>query len=102
MMNVYNDKIEIYVNGSLATTIDDNWIYEYLCEHSPESVSTDDDEIEYVLINEEYTDFDKSRNRMKKYIETLENRNNEMFDDLGKALNLIAKSYKDKKGEQHG
>ena len=100
-MNVYNDKIEIYVNGSLATTIDDNWIYEYLCEHSPESVSTDDDEIEYVLINEEYTDFDKSRNRMKKYIETLENRNNEMFDDLGKALNLI-KVYEDKIGEQHG
>ena len=100
-MNVYNDKIEIYVNGSLATTIDDNWIYEYLCEHSPESVSTDDDEIEYVLINEEYTDFNESRNRMKKYIETLENRNNDMFSDLGKALSLI-KVYEDKIGEQHG
>jgi len=100
-MNVYNDKIEIYVNGSLATTIDDNWIYEYLCEHSPESVSTDDDEIEYVLINEEYTDFNESRNHMKKYIETLENRNNDMFSDLGKALSLI-KVYEDKIGEQHG
>ena len=97
-MNVYNDKIEIYVNGSLATTIDDNWIYEYLCEHSPESVSTDDDEIEYVLINEEYTDFDKSRNRMKKYIKTLEERNNAVFDDLGKALGLI-KFYQEKAGE---
>ena len=82
-MNVYNDKIEIYVNGSLATTIDDNWIYEYLCEHSPESVSTDDDEIEYVLVDEHRIDYLKIIEAKDKYIRTLQDNYDKIFNQLG-------------------
>ena len=82
-MNVYNDVIEIYVNGSHATTIDDDWIYEYLCKHSPESVSTDDDEIEYVLADEHRIDYLKIIEAKDKYIRKLQDNYDKIFDKLG-------------------
>lgn len=82
-MNVYNDVIEIYVNGSLATTIDDDWIYEYLCKHSPESVSTDDDEIEYVLVDAARIDYLKLIKRKDDYIRTLQDNYDKIFNQLG-------------------
>ena len=82
-MNVYNDVIEIYVNGSHATNIDDDFIYEYLCKHSPESVSTDDDEIEYVLADEHRINYLEIIKRKDDYIRRLQQRYDMIFNQLG-------------------
>jgi|LWDU01.1.fsa_nt_gi hypothetical protein len=91
-MNVYNDVIEIYVNGSHATTIDDDFIYEYLCKHSPESVRTDDDEIEYVLVDEHRIDYLELIKRKDDYIRTLQDNYDKIFNQLGDK-NLVDEEY---------
>jgi len=85
-MNVYNDVIEIYVNGSLATTIDDNFIYEYLCKHSPESVSTDDDEISYLLVDEQRIDYLQLIRLKDDFIRDLLERKRKLQDDYDKIV----------------
>jgi hypothetical protein len=85
-MNVYNDVIEIYVNGSHATNIDDSFIYEYLCEHHPESVSTDDDEIEYVLADEHRINYLEIIKRKDEYIRKLQQKYDMIFEKIGEQL----------------
>ncbi len=85
-MNVYNDVIEIYVNGSHATNIDDDFIYEYLCKHSPESVRTDDDEIEYVLVDEHRIDYLEIIKRKDEHIRKLQQQYDMIFEKIGEQL----------------
>jgi len=85
-MNVYNDVIDVYVNGSHVTTIDDDFIYEYLCKHSPESVSTDDDEIEYVLNDKHRIDYLQIIKRKDEHIRKLQQQYDMIFEKIGEQL----------------
>jgi len=85
-MNIHSDVIEIYVNGSHATNIDDDFIYEYLCKHSPESVRTDDDEIEYVLVDDHRINYLEIIKRKDEHIRKLQYQYDMIFEKIGEQL----------------
>ena len=80
-MNVYNDVIAVWVNGEFVTNIDDSFIFDYLNEQYPEYVKTDDDEIEYVLMDNLSIDYQAIIEFKDKYIKKLQDRNEALVDD---------------------
>tara|TARA_R110000737_G_C14438329_1_gene460922 strand:+ start:273 stop:545 length:273 start_codon:yes stop_codon:yes gene_type:complete len=80
-MNVYNDVIAVWVNGEFVTNIDDDFIYDYLNEQYPEYVKTDDDEIEYVLMDNLSIDYQAIIKEKNKHIRKLQDRNEALVDN---------------------